>query len=123
MAREIFENRRKFLAGQGPPKHLSQMMTGNIVAAIPVKNEEVLIASCLQGLIAQTRCPHHIVLLLNNCTDRTRDICQELQRGLPNIKIEEYELIGAFSSAGEARRLALDHALRIVWSRSIMTLV
>jgi GT2 family glycosyltransferase len=121
MAHEIFENRRKFLAEPGPPRHLSQMATGNIVVAIPVKNEEALISSCLEGLIAQTRCPHHIVLLLNNCTDRTRDICRELQRGAPNIKIEDYELIGTLSSAGEARRLALDHALRMAGDGLILT--
>jgi cellulose synthase/poly-beta-1,6-N-acetylglucosamine synthase-like glycosyltransferase len=94
---------------------------GKIVIAIPVKNEETLILSCLAGLEAQTRAPDDILLLLNDCTDLTLAICTEMQRTRPNIKIQTCVLPAALASAGEARRRALDQALRLTNDGLILT--
>ena len=53
------------------------------VVAIPVRDEAERIGGCLAALARQSVPADHIVLLLNNCTDRTAD----LVRGLPNFVI------------------------------------
>ncbi len=85
--------------------------TGKVIVALPVKNEEAVIRICLERLRAQTQKPDVILLLLNNCTDLTLRICTAAQRDAPDIRIENYELSGVDASAGEARRLALGHAM------------
>ena len=87
--------------------------TGKVIVALPVKNEEAVIRICLERLRAQTQKPDVIILLLNNCTDLTLRICTAAQRNAPDIIIENYELSGVDASAGEARRLALTHAMRL----------
>ena len=49
----------------------------SIVVTIPVKNEEAQIGVCLQSLCNQTTQLDRLVLLLNNCTDATADICHQ----------------------------------------------
>jgi hypothetical protein len=81
-----------------------------IVVAIPVKNEEAHIGACLESLCNQTKAFDRLVLLLNNCTDASRDICHGFQSGYQGIEIHERTLQGPLASAGEARRLALQLA-------------
>jgi len=103
-------------------RHIYEMVTsGNIVVALPVKNEEAVIRVCLERLRAQTRSPDLIILLLNNCTDLTLDICKEAQQNASNIKVETCELSGALASAGEARRRAFNHAMRLAGDGLILT--
>jgi biofilm PGA synthesis N-glycosyltransferase PgaC len=48
-----------------------------IVAVIPAYQEEDLIGATIASLHAQTRRPDHIVVVPNNCTDRTADVARE----------------------------------------------
>lgn len=80
-----------------------------------------MIGACLRGLIEQTHTPDLILLLLNNCTDGTLDTSRQMQRTAPNIKIESYDLHGKRASAGEARRLALHHAMELAGNGLILT--
>jgi hypothetical protein len=93
---------------------------GRIVVAIPVKNEESHIGLCLDALSAQSRPCGIVLLLLNNCTDRSRDICTAAMSIL-NIELVEYTLTGPQASAGEARRLALEHAAQLAGGGIILT--
>lgn len=81
-----------------------------IVVAVPVKNEEAHIGACLDALCMQTASFDRLVLLLNNCMDRTADICDEFRKLNQNIEIHKMTLDGHLASAGEARRLALQFA-------------
>ncbi len=54
-----------------------------------------------------------ILLLLNNCSDRTAQLCFSFQLIMPQLKIVECELHKKVASAGEARRLALQRALEL----------
>ncbi len=95
--------------------------SGDIIVAIPVKNEETVIRACLQALHLQTQRPRQILLLLNNCTDHTWDISRKIQRNRPNIKIKTCNLPDELVSAGEARRQALDWALNVAGDGLILT--
>ncbi|MCJ1708665.1 glycosyltransferase family 2 protein [Microbacterium sp. VKM Ac-2923] len=50
--------------------------TGSLVAALPAHNEEVGIAAAILGLQNQTSPPDHIVVIADNCTDRTVEIAR-----------------------------------------------
>lgn len=50
--------------------------TGGLVAALPAHNEEAGIAAAIQGLQNQTSPPDHIVVIADNCTDRTVEIAR-----------------------------------------------
>lgn len=78
-----------------------------IVVTIPVKNEEAQIGVCLQSLCNQTTQLDRLVLLLNNCTDATADICHQFHGRIRGIEIHDITLNGPLASAGEARRRAL----------------
>jgi GT2 family glycosyltransferase len=86
------------------------MRSLQIVVAIPVKNEEERIGACLNALAAQTRKFDRLVLLLNNCTDATFDICNEFRAQHSGVEIYQETLHGRLASAGEARRLAFQLA-------------
>jgi GT2 family glycosyltransferase len=92
----------------------------DIVVAIPVRNEQDTLGGCLAALARQTRRPRAIVLLLNNCTDGSLDICRAARTWLP-LDIIERTLPPEQASAGEARRLALLHAAALAPRGIIMT--
>ncbi|MCI9858721.1 glycosyltransferase family 2 protein [Microbacterium proteolyticum] len=50
--------------------------TGSLVAALPAHNEEAGIAAAIHGLQNQTSPPDHIVVIADNCTDRTVEIAR-----------------------------------------------
>jgi GT2 family glycosyltransferase len=91
------------------------------IVAIPVRNEEQHLKSCLDALSNQTHPANRIFLLLNNCTDASRRICEQAQTSRGTIQIMECQLNGAEASAGEARRRALDHALALCADGIILT--
>jgi GT2 family glycosyltransferase len=102
--------------------HLRVMVSsGSIIVAIPVKDEQARIGACLAALASQTRPFDHLVLLLNNCTDRTAEICLMAQRATPSLKIIACTLPVGLASAGEARRLALAHAMALAEHAIILT--
>lgn len=58
-----------------------------IVALIPAHNEEMLILESVQGLLDQTYCPDEIVVIADNCTDRTVEEVEQAQ--LPGVSVFE----------------------------------
>ncbi len=91
--------------------------------AIPVRDEEDHIGGCLAALLGQTEAPDHILLLLNNTTDRTADIARRVAAQarspshIPGLHVVERSLPPEQANAGTARRLAMDAAAELVGSR------
>jgi len=86
----------------------------NAVIAIPVRDEAKRIGTCLAALSRQSTPAGHVVLLLNNCTDGTAEVVNELPPGPHQLHIVECQLEGAAASAGVARSLAMDYAASLV---------
>lgn len=91
------------------------------VIAIPVRNEERHLDACLNALVSQTHAPDEIVLLLNNCTDGSHEICRSAQKKYPCMTIVVCRLEDYEASAGEARRRTIDHALRLAGDGVVLT--
>lgn len=86
--------------------------------AIPAKDEDDHIAGCLIALIGQSQAPDHIVLLLNNTTDRSAEIARRMAvRAQSTIHVVERSLPPEEANAGTARRLAMDAAAELVGNR------
>ena len=83
------------------------MISLPITVAIPLKNEEAHIGACLKSLGRQTRPFDRLVLLLNNCTDKSVEICNQFAAEKQGVEVYEQTLYGHLASAGEARRRAL----------------
>ena len=96
-------------------------MKSRIVVAIPVKDEEDHIAGCVTALLAQTAPVDDIVLLVNNCIDRTVERIRAAADGYAGLHLIEKTLSGIDASAGGARRLALQHAAAIAGDGIILT--
>ena len=89
--------------------------------AIPARDEEDQIAGCLAALLGQTEAPDHIVLLINNTTDRSADVARAMAAGTgPAIHVIERRLSGEGANAGTARRLAMDAAADLVGPRGAL---
>ncbi|CAP56507.1 putative glycosyl transferase protein [Gluconacetobacter diazotrophicus PA1 5] len=93
-----------------------------VVVAIPVRDEEDRIAPCLYGLAAQTgRTVDHVVLLLNNCTDRTAARVDDLAPVLPfGLTVAHRIFSPAVAHVGTARREAMEIAGRIAGPDGIL---
>src|ERR1700760_3348425 len=59
-----------------PPK----VRLAKVVAVVPAHNEEQCIAATIKALLGQTRAPDRIVVVADNCTDRTVQIAQSFGR-------------------------------------------
>lgn len=92
-----------------------------VIVAIPIKNEEAAIGACLNALALQTRPFDRLVLLLNDCTDATFDICRRFAAQKAGVEIVQETLHGHLASAGEARRLALGYASQAMADSIIFT--
>jgi GT2 family glycosyltransferase len=84
------------------------------VVAIPVRDEVERIGRCLRALSRQSVPVDHIVLLLNNCTDRTAAVVKELPQAHHRLHIIECNLDESLASAGVARAMAMKHATSLV---------
>jgi GT2 family glycosyltransferase len=80
------------------------------VVAIPVRDEAERIGRCLVALARQSVPADHIVLLLNNCRDRTAEVVGRLPRAHHQLHIIECNLDRSLASAGVARAMAMKHA-------------
>ncbi|QNG36300.1 glycosyltransferase family 2 protein [Geodermatophilaceae bacterium NBWT11] len=58
-----------------PPKR----KTARMLVLIPAHNEEATIGRTLEALLTQSRVPDRIVLLADNCTDRTEEIARRFR--------------------------------------------
>lgn len=87
---------------------------------IPARNEERTLAPTLDALAAQRdgdgrllpRETYEVVLLLNNCTDRSAEVVRAWQAQNPGFALHSVERVlpGEQAHAGWARRLAMDTA-------------
>jgi len=87
-----------------------------VAIAIPVKDEAERIGDCLRALGWQGGGHQaQIVLLLNNCSDATAAVVRALQPSLPAVvHLVECVLPPEQASAGHARRVAMQHAARLL---------
>ncbi len=86
------------------------------VVAIPVRDEAERIGVCLAALARQTVSADHVVLLLNNCSDRTADVVRACPKPRHRLHIIDCNLDGPVASAGFARALAMKHAASLAAS-------
>ncbi len=97
------------------------MQEPSTVIAIPIKNEEARLGLCLGALVGQAADFDSLLLLLNNCTDGSLEICEQYSSRFRDLHIVQCSLPGSFASAGEARRMALDRAAEIAGNGVILT--
>ena len=64
-----------------------------VSVVVPVYNEEEYIKSCLQNLLNQTENPDEIIVVDNNCVDRTAKIARQM--GAKVVKEEKQGMIHA----------------------------
>ena len=83
--------------------------------AIPARNEAAYLEPCLRALAAQSVRPAAVVVMLNNCTDDSAARMAALAPSLPfPVHAPSIELPPGQACAGWARRLAMQHAARLV---------
>ncbi len=92
------------------------------VVVIPARNEERRIAACLRALSGQAGSDFGVVLVANNCTDRTVQAAG-LVADTPGLRLDILEcILPEGSGVGAARRLGVAHSLA-VWPgvREVLT--
>ncbi|WP_419758193.1 glycosyltransferase family A protein [Acidisoma sp.] len=100
---------------------MAQLRAFPSAVAIPVRDEEDQIGGCLAALLKQSEPPDHVVLLINNTTDRSAEVARETAAGSrTSVHIIERKLQGADANAGTARRLAMDLAAELVGKRGAL---
>lgn len=99
------------IAGHSPGHHWHP------VIAVPVRNEEKRIANLLRALNDQSWCDDAsdrllVVLLLNNCTDRTREAVGDVVPSLGRLHVDliDIDLPAPVAHVGTARRMAMERA-------------
>ncbi len=97
------------------------MKSKKTVVAIPVKNEADLIGRCLAALARQTIPADDIVLVLNDCTDETAAVIRAAPPMASRVHVIECSLLPSFAGAGEARRIAMDHAAAMAGNGVLLT--
>jgi len=92
------------------------------VVAIPAHNEADWITRCLTALDRQEgQIAFHVVLLVNNSTDQTVSIASRLQQTLAfPLEIIEHQFLPEHQNAGQARRLAMEHAASWVPANGVL---
>ncbi len=93
-----------------------------LCVVIPVHNEETFIARTLAALAAQVDLAgdpldhdrYEILLLANNCSDRTVPVAREYARTHPSLRLHVIETVlhAPFAHVGGARRLVMDEGCR-----------
>lgn len=87
------------------------------VVAVPARSEAERLPALLAALSRQTWCDRGrrlpVVLVLNNCTDRSAAVVEAQRSLLPrlDLTVVDVTLVGAAAHVGTARRMAMDHAL------------
>jgi glycosyltransferase involved in cell wall biosynthesis len=83
------------------------------VVIVPARNEELRIADCLGALAAQSVDGTAVVLVANNCDDRTVHIARELAN-TAGLRLAVLECaLNSGEGVGTARRLGCEHALAL----------
>jgi glycosyltransferase involved in cell wall biosynthesis len=91
------------------------------VVAIPARDEADRIEACLCALARQTRQADAVLLLANNCIDRTSAVAQALSVRLPYpLHIRTHAFSATAASAGNARGLAMTYAAELAGHDGIL---
>jgi hypothetical protein len=97
------------------------MQHDSITVAIPAKNEAERIIACLFALARQTRRPQSVVVLANNCRDRTASIARTVAPALPyKLHVECHAFPPEQANAGPARRRTMALAAQLVHENGIL---
>ena len=91
------------------------MVSRKVAVAIPALNEAEQIVACLTALVAQRGIAErmHILVLCNNCQDRTADIVRT-RFGGAGVHVREVSLLRPHNHAGWARRLSIEAAMEFL---------
>jgi GT2 family glycosyltransferase len=82
-----------------------------IAVAIPACNEADRVVACVGRLLRQSgRDPDVVVVMANNCSDRTADRLRDAFGADPRLDLREVSLPKPYAHVGWARRLAMDAA-------------
>jgi poly-beta-1,6-N-acetyl-D-glucosamine synthase len=84
------------------PGATAERALGDLVALLPAHNEEDNIAAALRSLRAQASPPDRIVVVADNCTDRTADIAREEGAEVVVPQDNVHKKAGALNQALEA---------------------
>jgi cellulose synthase/poly-beta-1,6-N-acetylglucosamine synthase-like glycosyltransferase len=73
--------------------------TGTVVVVVPAHNEEETIARTITALLTQTRRPDRIVIVADNCTDRTVEIARSFGRRVTVVETvgNKHRKVGALT--------------------------
>jgi GT2 family glycosyltransferase len=101
---------------------LRNQLFNPIAVAIPARNEAAHIGGCLAALTRQTNAQiDHIVLCVNNTTDNTAAVARATRLAPPTtLHVIECDLPRRFAHAGQARRLAMEKAYRLVGDSGVL---
>lgn len=90
----------------------------HIVVGIPARDEEKLIGPCLEALAEQRNAPpFSVVLVLNNCRDKTAELVRQIGPRLPYaLHVYQVDLPRPKANAAWGRRLALNAACGLAGS-------
>jgi len=95
---------------------------GPLAVAIPARNEAAHIKTCLSALLNQASVRiDHIIVCVNNTTDATALIARSMN--LPagtSLHVIDCALPERFAHAGQARRLAMEKAYRLVGDAGVL---
>jgi len=94
----------------------------SIIVAVPIRNEADRIGDCLRALALQEGRAHYTILaFLNNCTDGTAAVIEQMRPSLPcPMHVIEHEFAPEQANAGNARRAAMEHAAALTDARGII---
>jgi glycosyltransferase involved in cell wall biosynthesis len=70
-----------------------------VIAVVPAHNEEAQIAECLRSLLAQTRPPERVLVVLDNCTDNTELVVSGLPVEVKYTAGNVYKKAGTLNQA------------------------
>jgi len=73
-----------------PPLAARADSVGQVVALIPAHNEEASIGATVESLLMQTRVPDRIVVIPNNCDDRTAEVASAYPITVLEIKHNQH---------------------------------
>ena len=92
------------------------------VVAIPARDEAERVVACLEALDGQIATQvDHVVLLANNCTDRTAHMARAVSvRDGTSLHVIECDLPDHQANAGYARYLAVQEAARLAGSDGVI---
>lgn len=85
---------------------MKEIMSNLFSIIVPVHNEEKYVLDCLNSISNQTYSDYEVILVLNDCHDRSEAICRNWAEGKNNVNIIKTETPGV----SNARNLGIEAA-------------